>query len=283
MNYRHAYHAGNFADVLKHAVLSLVIEHLKLKPAPFRVIDTHAGTGSYDLHGEEAVKTGEWRDGIARLLETEIPPTLVPLLAPYLATVTDGQDLDDAPLRHYPGSPLIARRLMRPIDKLVANELHTDDADDLARLFHRDKQVRVTNMDGWTALKANLPPVERRGVILIDPPFEEAGELQRLTSAVGEMTQRFATGTLMLWYPVKDPSQIVSFERQLSELRTKKMLRLELLLRAPNDTSLLNGNGLIVLNPPYTLFDNLSKLLPFLTELLARGAAPSWRLDWLSE
>lgn len=279
MNYRHAYHAGNFADVLKHAVLALVIEHLKLKDAPFRVIDTHAGTGSYDLRSEEAIKTGEWQDGIGRLLSTVIPGDVEPLLRPYLSAVVGDQD--PGRLGHYPGSPLIARRLMRASDRLLANELHPDDADALAHLFARDKQAKISNMDGWTALKAFLPPVERRGVVLIDPPFEEAGELQRLISAVGDMTKRFATGTLMLWYPIKDPAQIVTFERQLSELRTKKILRLELMLRAPTDVNVLNGTGLIVLNPPYTLPDNLQKMLPFLMKLLGRGSSPSWRCDWL--
>lgn len=280
MNYRHAYHAGNFADVLKHAVLALVIEHLKIKEAPFRVIDTHAGTGSYDLRSEEAIKTGEWQDGIGRLLAADISGEVEPLLRPYLSAVVGEQD--PSRLNHYPGSPLIARRLMRAGDRLIANELHPDDAAALAHLFVRDKQVKVSNMDGWTALKAFLPPVERRGVVLIDPPFEETGELQRLVSAVGEMTRRFATGTLMLWYPIKDPGQIVAFERQLSDLRTKKILRLQLMLRAPTDTNILNGTGLIVLNPPYTMPDNLSKLLPFLTEVLARGTKPEWRCDWLA-
>lgn len=281
MNYRHAYHAGNFADVLKHVVLALIIEHLKLKDAPFRVIDTHAGTGSYDLQSEEAIKTGEWQDGIGRLLATAIPSELELLLRPYLTAVVGEQD--PARLRHYPGSPLIARRLMRGSDRLIANELHPDDAEALANLFARDRQVKVSSMDGWTALKAVLPPVERRGVVLVDPPFEKSGELQRLVTAVGEMTKRFATGTLMLWYPIKDPNQIVAFQRQLSELRTKKIFSLQLMLRAPSDVSVLNGTGLIVLNPPYTLPDNLSQLLPFLTYVLGRGTAPEWRCDWLAE
>src|SRR3990170_5575144 len=163
MNYRHAYHAGNFADVLKHAVLALVIEHLKRKPAPFRVIDTHAGVGLYDLSGAEAATTGEWRDGIGRLFGAALAKPVAELLAPYFSVVR--QENPSGRLERYPGSPLIARRLLRRGDRLIANELHPEDGDSLRRLFAGDPQTKVLALDGWVALKALLPPKERRGVV----------------------------------------------------------------------------------------------------------------------
>ncbi len=175
MNYRHAYHAGNFADVVKHAVLALVIEHLKLKPAPFRVIDTHAGIGVYDLTSEAAQKTGEWREGIGRLMAAKLSPAAAEVLAPYLDIVRRLNP--GGALVRYPGSPLLARELMRADDRLVVNELHPEDQDELKRHFAHDPQVRVMALDAWTALKALLPPPERRGVMLIDPAFEQTGEL----------------------------------------------------------------------------------------------------------
>ena len=199
MNYRHAYHAGNFADVLKHAVLALVIEHAKLKPAPFRVLDTHAGIGRYDLTTAEAAKTGEWRQGIARLIGPDarpIPDTQAGLLAPFLDVVRGENPLGE--LRFYPGSPLIARRLLRPDDRLIATELHPEDCAELRRRFARDKQTRIVELDGWLALKAFLPPKERRGVILIDPPYEARDELQRVTDGLAAAVRRFRGGTYLL-------------------------------------------------------------------------------------
>ncbi len=280
MNYRHAYHAGNFADVLKHTVLALVIEHLKQKPAPFRVIDTHAGTGEYDLHGVEASKTGEWREGIARVIATAKSAEVAALLAPYLTAIgaADGTGVP----QHYPGSPLLARRLLRPEDRLIVNELHPEDAAALAALFARDKQAKVSTLDGWTALKAFLPPKERRGVVLIDPPFEQPGELDRLVQALEDAVRRFATGIVLLWYPIKATAPIAAFERRLADLSVEKMLRVELMIRSGSDPSLLNGTGLIVLNPPYTLVDKLKILMPYFAATLSVDGKPSWRLDWLT-
>ncbi len=278
MNYRHAYHAGNFADVLKHATLALVIEHLKLKPTPFRVIDTHAGVGDYDLHAEKAGKTGEWRDGIARVLAAPKPAAVDAVLAPYLSALQPG--MRDGALRYYPGSPLLARRLIRPGDRVMANELHPEDAASLAAVFARDRQVKVSSMDGWTALKAFLPPVERRGVVLIDPPFEEPGELQRMTDGLAEAMRRFATGTILLWYPIKSSTLIREFEKQITRLCAGKILTAELMIRGAQDVSMLNGTGLIIVNPPYTVHDKLEILLPFLKQTLQRERAASWHLTW---
>jgi 23S rRNA (adenine2030-N6)-methyltransferase len=279
MNYRHAYHAGNFTDVLKHAVLALVIEHLKQKPAPFRVIDTHAGLGVYDLASEEAEKTGEWRAGIGRLLDADarLTPEAAAALAPYLGVVRGLNQ--GAALARYPGSPLIARRLMREGDRLVVNELHPEDNAALAQLFARDAQTKVLALDGFTALKSLLPPKERRGVVLVDPAYEVAGELERLVQGLKEVERRFATGTILLWYPVKDASLIAAFRRQIAALGFAKALAVELMIRAPDDPTRLNGAGLIVINPPFTLRAKLETLLPELARLLAQGRGAAFRLE----
>ena len=267
MNYRHAYHAGNFADVLKHLVLTLVIEHLKQKPAPFRVIDTHAGVGLYDLTGLQAAKTGEWQGGIAKLLAEPLPDDVASILAPYFATVA--AENPDGSLTSYPGSPRIARHLLRPGDVLVANELHPEDHAELARLFARDRQTKVLHIDGWTALKSLLPPKERRAVVLVDPPFEEAGELDRLVAGLKDAQRRFATGTILLWYPIKGLGPVDRFYSALSSLALEKVLVTELFTRAPIDPNSLNGCGLIIFNPPFTLAERLSAALPELTRRMA--------------
>ena len=282
MNYRHVYHAGNFADVLKHAVLALVIEHLKRKETPFRVIDTHAGTGLYDLSSEEAQKTGEWRDGIGRILAAEPPAAIAAILAPYLDVIRAENGGAGAALTRYPGSPLIARRLMRACDRLVANEAHPEDAARLAALFAGDRATKTLALDGWTALKALLPPKERRGLVLIDPPFEEPGEFQRLLDGLAAAHRRFAGGTVILWYPIKDVRAVRAFCRDAAALAIPKLLSAELLVRAPRVEGELAGSGLAILNPPFTLEAKLADLLPYLARALARASGAESRLAWLA-
>ncbi len=289
MNYRHAFHAGNFADVLKHLVLTLVLVHLTKKAAPFRVIDTHAGTGLYDLYSVEAEKTGEWREGIARVLSArnELPPDVLRVLEPYLNLLIP--DCDPAAgvgdrLVRYPGSPLIARRLMRESDQLVVNELHPEDRDQLADLFHRDRQTKVMGLDGYTALKSLLPPKERRGVVLVDPPFEVAGEFARLSGAVIAAHRRFATGIIILWYPIKSRAEVESFYDRLCQAGLAKCLAVELQVDAP-DANLrgLVASGVVVVNPPYTLADDLKIALPQLVTLMATGPGARAEVRWLVE
>jgi 23S rRNA (adenine2030-N6)-methyltransferase len=280
MNYRHTYHAGNFADVLKHAVLALVIEHLKLKPAPFRFIDTHAGCGVYDLSSAEAAKTGEWKDGIGRIFGTNLPTSIAGILAPYLSVITE--ENPGGQILRYPGSPLVARRLMRSGDALVANELHPEDGAELKQLFARDSQAKVLALDGWTALKSLLPPKERRGIVLIDPPFEEANEYVRLTEGLANAARRFATGTVMLWFPIKDERAVARFYRGLRELAFVKLCLVELRVCAPSASGGLSACGLVILNPPYTLPAALAELAPFLASRLARGKGAASRFEWLS-
>ena len=293
MNYRHAFHAGNFADVLKHLVLTLVIVHMAKKAAPFRVIDTHAGTGLYDLNSVEAEKTGEWRQGIARVLgaRRDLPADALRVLSPYLDLVNSDYGADyepgsgsDGSLIRYPGSPLVARRLMRGDDQLVVNELHPEDRDQLAELFHRDRQTKVMGLDGYTALKALMPPKERRGVVLIDPPFELAGEFDRLAGAVSAAHRRFATGTLLLWYPIKSRGDVERFYRQLSTVGLSKCLVAELQVAALDvNAKGLVATGVAIVNPPFTLADDLGIALPHLATLMATGPGARFDVRWLVE
>ncbi len=279
MNYRHAYHAGNFADVLKHWVLVLILEHLKQKPAPFRVIDTHAGIGCYDLSSIEAQKTGEWLDGIGRLYGPGVSPALAETLAPYLALV-DGLN-PDGDLRLYPGSPLIAQALMRPTDQLIANELHPADRETLEETLAGAGNAKVLGLDAWVALKSLLPPKERRGLILVDPPFEEPGELDRLVTGLAAAVRRFATGIYMLWYPIKDLGPIDTLHARLSGLDLPKMIAIDVLIDAPDAAdgfNRLNGCGLVIVNPPFGLLPQIARALPELTAVLARAPGGDHRI-----
>ena len=281
MNYRHAYHAGNFADVLKHAVLALVIEYLKLKPQPFRVIDLHAGIGLYDLSGEEAGKTGEWRDGIGRLVAADPPGDVAAVLAPYLDVVRSINP-DSSPggdIRFYPGSPLLARTLMRPGDQLVANELHPEDVETLRRSLRRAPATKVMNLDAWQAVKSLLPPKERRGAVLIDPPFELANEFEAIEEGLREGLKRFANGISIVWYPIKDPARATRFLRQIKGLGTGKILSASLSVAARETLPGLTETGLLVVNPPFPLKSQLEQILPYLSSLLARGRGAGFSLD----
>jgi 23S rRNA (adenine2030-N6)-methyltransferase len=280
MNYRHAYHAGNFADVLKHAILALVIEYLERKEAPFRIIDTHAGAGRYALDSTQAAKTGEWQGGIGRLVGRHakpLPAEVARLLSPYLDAVR--AENAGGELSIYPGSPLIARRLMRPQDVLVANELHPEDLAQLKAAMGRDRRVKLMALDGWVALKSLLPPKERRGVILIDPPFEEEGELDRMVEGLGQAFQRFQTGVYLAWYPIKDRAAIDRFHKALANPAWPELLVVELMIRAQRVSDRLNGCGLIVANPSYALSAQLTKILPELSRRLALGPGACYRLD----
>jgi 23S rRNA (adenine2030-N6)-methyltransferase len=277
MNYRHAFHAGNFADVLKHVVLALCLEYLKTKPAPFRVLDTHAGSGLYELGSGLAEKTGEWRDGVGRLLDPsapEPPADIIALLHPWLTVLLEA---DDAPvLTRYPGSPIIARHLMREQDHLVLTELHPSERNSLATRFRGDDAVKVLELDGWMALKSCLPFNERRGLVLIDPPYEDRDELVKLPARLGEALRRFANGVYVVWYPIKEPAAIASFHAELAALGPLKMLRADLLVRPISDQPGLHGCGLLVINPPWTLPAQLDRLMPFLATRLAQASGGSY-------
>jgi len=280
MNYRHAYHAGGFADVLKHAVLCRVLVHLCDKPAAFRVIDTHAGAGRYDLGGPEAGKTQEWREGIGRLLRAELEPPVRALLAPYLDAVVALNP--GGRLAAYPGSPALAQALLRPQDRLTACELEPQAAAALTSHLRGDPRAKAVLIDGWTALTAYLPPKERRGLVLIDPPFEQPDEFSRMAQGLAAGHRKWPSGAFMLWYPIKDTAEVAAFTRRLARLGIAKMLRVELIVAAPADDTGLRGSGLIAVNPPWTLHDELKTLLPTLARVLARGPTPRQTLDWLA-
>jgi len=280
MNYRHAYHAGNFADVVKHVVLTRIIEYLKRKDAAFRLIDTHAGAGLYDLSSEEAKKTGEWHSGIGRLTGQNFPAEAAALLRPYLDAVN--MDQASGELAEYPGSPLIARRLLRPQDRLFAIELHPDDAGKLKRLFAGDIQVRVLELDGWLALGAHLPPKEKRGLVLIDPPFEEPGELDRMVDRLVKAHRRWPGGVYALWYPIKDRPAVTGFRKGLGATGIPKILDISFEIRAPSLEPQLDGCGMAVVNPPYTLEQELKVLLPALAKILSDGQRARFDIDRIS-
>lgn len=279
MNYRHAFHAGNFADVVKHAVLARVITYLKEKPAAFRVIDTHAGAGLYDLAGAEASRTGEWRGGIGRLLTTRLAPAVGALLAPYLEAVASFNDGEA--LRVYPGSPALLRCWLRVQDRMIACEAEPVVAQALSNGLRGDKRIKAVAIDGYTALNAYLPPKERRGLVLTDPPFEQPDEFVRLADALAAVHRKWPTGIYMLWYPIKDLRAAEGFGRNLVRRGIARMLRAEVTVATPREGEKLAGSGLILVNPPWTLEAELAVLLPALADILAVEKS-SARIDWLA-
>lgn len=280
MNYRHAFHAGNFADVFKHAVLCRILNYLRTKPAAFRVIDTHAGGGFYDLAGSEASRGGEWQNGIARLMAAELAPTVAALLAPYLEVVNALNERGR--LRTYPGSPALARAWLRPQDRLIACEVEPQAAAALRQNLRGDIRIKTLTIDGWTALGAYVPPKERRGLVLIDPPFEEVGEFHRLARGLAEAHRKWATGIYALWYPIKGSSERDALAKSLRRHGIAKILRGELTVAPLSDPDRLNGCGMILVNPPWTLEKELSVLLPALAAILGRDGKGGYRLDWLA-
>lgn len=254
MNYRHAFHAGNFGDCVKHAVLVWLLRALQRKPAPIFVLDTHAGVGRYDLHEGPAARTGEWHQGIARLLDE--PP---PQLDAYVSLVRS--------LGLYPGSPAIIRALLRPHDRLACCELHPEDAAALRNLFARDRQVAVHHRDGWEALGALLPPREKRGLVLIDPPFEDKQEFAGLARGLALGHARFANAVFAAWYPIKQRALVRQFLDDLRQSGVRDVVTAELCLREPIDPARLNGCGMLVVNPPYRFEHEVE---PLLAALLGR-------------
>lgn len=255
MNYRHAFHAGGFADVHKHALLLLLFRALIRKPAPIFVLDTHAGPGRVDLTSGPAIRTGEWKTGIGRLLDN--PP---PELAAYIVLVTQ--------LGLYPGSPTLLRALLRPTDRLACCELHDEDYALLRRLFARDRSVAIHHRDGWEALGALLPPKERRGLILIDPTYEVPDEFDRLTAGLILGWRRFGSGVFAAWYPIKHRAPVRAFHDAVRASPVRDVIATELWLREPVDPTRLNGSGLLIVNPPFQFEAAARPVLSALVERL---------------
>jgi len=282
MNYRHAFHAGNFADVIKHIVLVRMLTYLQEKQAAFRVIDTHAGAGLYDLTSSEAQRGGEWLTGIARLMQARFSDKAQPLVATYLDIVRAFNP--KAELKAYPGSPLIARALLRPQDRLTACEIEPTARKQLIDALRRDTQARVVDLDGWTALPAFVPPNERRGLVVIDPPYEAKDEFERLAKGFSDAFAKWPTGAYLLWYPVKSRRVTDDFARSVAAAAATskpagKCLRLEFSV-APQETgSGLVSSGLLMVNPPWTLPGDLKIILPELEKPLGQGGAARFRLE----
>tara|TARA_Y100001973_G_scaffold14505_1_gene20847 strand:+ start:4479 stop:5336 length:858 start_codon:yes stop_codon:yes gene_type:complete len=284
MNYRHSYHAGNFADVMKHALQWACLSYLQQKDKPFWLLDTHAGIGMYDLLGEQASKTGEWQAGIAKVLAAPNPPDE---LAGYLAAVR--QLNPDQALRWYPGSPYLAALQLRAQDALTLCELHPADAQELsenvANDFPHNGTIHVeAGRNGYAALKALTPPPIKRGMVLIDPPFEQRDEFAQVVQALHEGTKRWANGSYVVWYPIKDPVAVSEFQQRVADLNTvSKVYCTDMLVRTAQDPSKMNGCGMLFVNPPYGVVQQMATIMDFITPLLAQDQGAEWQGSWLLE
>ena len=271
MNYRHIYHAGNFADVMKHLCLMMVIDYLRKKDAPFCAIDAHAGCGRYDLNSLQAQKTFEWRDGIGRFDSPDMPSDF--------SLFFDGIK-PDLKSGFYPGSPLLLSRSLRVQDRLIANELHPDDFETLQSTLRGYQSTRVESKDAYECIRANLPPAEKRGLILIDPPFEKRNEFDVLIRQMGEWKKRFPTGIYMLWYPIKPNLAIDDMKQAAIELGLPRTWCFETLKHPRYQTGCFNGCGLVLFNAPYQIPERIEALLPFLAGAMDLTETPS---EWLTQ
>jgi 23S rRNA (adenine2030-N6)-methyltransferase len=276
MNYRHAFHAGNFADVFKHILLARMITYMQRKDKAFRVYDTHSGLGIYDLASIEAEKTGEWIDGVDKVMKAKPPKEVGRLLSEWESAV------EAAGEQKYPGSPFVARHLLRKQDRLALYELHPEDQEVLAENFSGDFQTRVNHLDGWLVPNSHIPPKEARGIMLIDPPFEDGHDFDRMIDALEKARKRWAGGTIALWYPVKKRDHTDEWLGTLKSLQFPKLLNAEIYIREPRSASMLNGCGMVIANPPFTLANELHILLPWLAEVMKKDRGSGYRLQDLS-
>jgi 23S rRNA (adenine2030-N6)-methyltransferase len=282
MNYRHAFHAGGFADCIKHIVLVRILVYLHEKPAAFRVIDTHAGAGLYDLRSDEASRGGEWLTGIARIMQARFSQDAAALIKPYLDIVASFNPQRD--LKAYPGSPLVARALLRPQDRMTACELESGARKHLIDALRRDTQAKVVDLDGWVALPAFVPPNERRGVVLVDPPFEAKDEFERLADQFAAAFAKWSTGIYVLWYPAKSRRATDDLARRVAEVAASarpagKCLRLEFSVAPQTPGAALASTGLLIVNPPWTLHAELKTILAELEKPLGQGGAARFKLE----
>jgi 23S rRNA (adenine2030-N6)-methyltransferase len=281
VNYRHGYHAGNFADVFKHVFLTRILAYLARKDTPFRVIDTHAGQGEYNLSSDEAIRGGEWPDGIGRLADLgDVAESARELLRPYLDIV--GRLDGNRQPAIYPGSPRIVRSLMRVQDRATFCELHPQTFAELRGNFRRDERIACLNLDGYTGLRAGIPPKERRGLVLIDPPFERTNEFGIAWTALRSAHAKWPGGTYALWYPVKDARAVADLAREIAQSGIRRVLRLELAVDEIVAAGRLARTGLILINPPYVLDGEAAILLPALAQKLARSAPGEVLREWIA-
>jgi 23S rRNA (adenine2030-N6)-methyltransferase len=289
VNYRHAFHAGNFADVLKHVVLALSLDRLNAKDAPYRYIDTHAGGGGYDFTSDEATRSPEWRDGVGRVWEAErgAPSEVRAALAPWLNII---RGMNSGGLRFYPGSPVIAAELTRKQDTLRLCELHPESRTKLQEAMGRDKRVKIEERDGYEALPAYLPPPERRGLVLVDPPFEEGTsdrklDFERMARVARKSVKRWPQGTYIFWRPIKDNEAVQNFDSELATILIEeggvapdKLLVADMWVRKVGEGP-LSAAGVVIANPPFGLADHLRAAMPWLARLMAQGPGAGWRLE----
>jgi 23S rRNA (adenine2030-N6)-methyltransferase len=276
LSYRHGFHAGQHADVFKHLVLTLLVRSLLRKKKPFFYLDTHSGAGRYDLGSAMARKNREYKTGIGPLWEVKDAPEAV---RDYLEAVRALNP--DGKLRFYPGSPRVVRQFLRPGDRMALSELHPNEVKVLGDEFAGDKQVKIHHLDGYQALKALLPPPERRGLVLIDPAFELKDERRRLLDAVKEAHRRWATGIFAVWYPIQDQATADDFLRRFQRSGIRKILVAEFSILDYDGTLRLNGSGMVLINPPWKLEEELCSLLPWSWDKLAVEGQGMWRVDWL--
>lgn len=278
LSYRHSFHAGNHADVLKHIVLMLILENLKLKDKGFYYLDTHAGVGRYQLSSDEAEKTGEYKEGIGRLWErTDLPQEIS-----HYVDLIKNLNFGAKALRYYAGSPLIAAQLLRPQDRALLTELHPRDFPLLRNNFKEFKNVSVKCDNGFQQLKATLPPKERRGLVLIDPPYELKEDYDLVVKAAEEGYKRFATGTYAIWYPVVLRQQTKRIFKGLQASGIRKILKIELAVRPDSDQRGMTASGMAVINPPWTLENQMKAMLPYLVKTLVPEGTGSWTVEWIT-
>lgn len=276
LSYRHSFHAGNHADVLKHTVLSLIIDSLNEKEKPYLYLDTHAGAGRYQLSGEHAERTGEYLEGIARIWEQEdLPEEMESYISCIKALNPNGK------LRFYPGSPLIARHLLREDDKLSLTELHPSDYPMLRNEFTKDSRARTERADGYQQLKSKLPPHSRRGLTLIDPPYEIKSDYQAVVKGIQEGYKRFGTGVFALWYPVVMRQQIKRMFAELEATGIRRILQIELAVRPDSDQRGMTASGMIVINPPWKLEQQMTRILPWLHKQLVPAGTGHTKVSWI--
>ncbi|ENM3927606.1 23S rRNA (adenine(2030)-N(6))-methyltransferase RlmJ [Vibrio cholerae] len=275
LSYRHSFHAGNHADVLKHIVQSLILNSLQQKEKPFVYHDTHSGVGRYDLTHEWSEKTGEYKQGIARVWQQDHIPAELDSYLDAIRQLNQGETL-----RYYPGSPRVARAHLREQDRMVLTELHPSDYPLLEQEFHRDRQVSIYKEDGFARLKASLPPQERRGLVLIDPPYELAKEYGDVVRAIAQSYKRWATGIYAIWYPVVNRCDIDDMLEGLQGLEIRKILQIELGVAPDTNERGMTASGMIVINPPWTLESQMQTILPFLKQAIT-PATGHYKVEWV--
>ncbi|WP_188005887.1 23S rRNA (adenine(2030)-N(6))-methyltransferase RlmJ [Vibrio cholerae] len=275
LSYRHSFHAGNHADVLKHIVQSLILNSLQQKEKPFVYHDTHSGVGRYDLTHEWSEKTGEYKQGIARVWQQDNIPAELDSYLDAIRQLNQGETL-----RYYPGSPRVARAHLREQDRMVLTELHPSDYPLLEQEFHHDRQVSIYKEDGFARLKASLPPQERRGLVLIDPPYELAKEYRDVVRAIAQSYKRWATGIYAIWYPVVNRCDIDDMLQGLQGLEIRKILQIELGVAPDTNERGMTASGMIVINPPWTLESQMQTILPFLKQAIA-PVTGHYKVEWV--